>query len=245
MGDRTGIEWADATWNPMTGCTKISLGCDHCYAERLAERFRGVEGHAFARGFDLTYRPERLDAPMRWRRPREIFVNSMSDLFHELAAPAFVASIFDVMERARRHRFMILTKRAGSMRRFVMRRYGGGAPPPHIALGVSGEDRRHARARLRILRRTPAAVRFLSAEPLLGPLDLGDAEYDGVGWIVAGGESGPMARPPDASWFRALRDQASALEIPFHFKQWGRRAMGRELDGRLHDARPAWPEAAA
>lgn len=173
MSDKSGISWTDATWNPVTGCTKVSPGCAHCYAERVAERFRDVKGHAYERGFDLQLRPERLDQPVRWQRRRMIFVNSMSDLFHEDIPDDFIAQVFDVMwHRAPRHTYQVLTKRAERMRDFCRIYYGDQKPPMNIWLGVSVENQVMADRRIPFLLEAPAAVRFLSCEPLLGPLDL-------------------------------------------------------------------------
>ena len=188
MGDKSAIEWTDATWNPVTGCTKVTRGCDNCYAERLAERFRGTPGHPFERGFDLTLRPERLSQPLSWKRPRKIFVNSMSDLFHKEIPAEFVDRVFDVMEEADRHVFQILTKRSSLMESYLKRRYEWSNAPRHIWCGVSVEDHM-ATARIRHLRRAPVAVRFLSIEPLLGPV--GDIDLEGISWVIVGGESGP------------------------------------------------------
>jgi len=232
MADASTIEWTDATWNPVTGCTKISAGCDHCYAERFSERFRGTPGHPFETGFDLTLRADRLDQPMRWRTPRMIFVNSMSDLFHKEIPKEFIARVFDTMERARWHTYQVLTKRSSLMRDFLRQRYGNTRGPNHMWFGVSIEDGTK-KSRIRHLEETPAGVRFLSVEPLIGPvtqLDLG-----GIDWVIVGGESGPGARPMKPEWVRDVRDQCSASGVAFFFKQWGGRrpkSGGRELDGR-------------
>ena len=231
MGDKSAIEWTDATWNPVTGCTKVSAGCDRCYAERFAERFRGVPGHPFEKGFDLQLRPDRLDRPLRWTRPRKVFVNSMSDLWHKHVPENYVDRVFDVMERAPRHTFQVLTKRSTRMRRYLRRRYGTSAAPAHIWCGVSIEDRA-ALSRLRHLREAPAAVRFLSLEPLLG--SLGGFELEGVSWVIVGGESGPGARPMAVEWVREVRDLCRDAAVPFFFKQWGGsspKSGGRILDG--------------
>lgn len=232
MGDRSGIEWTDATWNPVTGCTKVSGGCDRCYAERFAERFRGVPGHPFERGFDLTLRPERLDQPLRWTRPRKIFVNSMSDLFHPAVPRDFADRVFDVMDRTDRHTFQILTKRSSRMRDYINARYRSRRAPDHIWAGVSIEDR-SVLFRARHLGATAAGLRFLSLEPLLGPLP--DLDLGGIHWVIVGGESGPGARPPDPEWVRGIRDLCRDGGVPFLFKQWGGRSPksgGRLLDGR-------------
>jgi protein gp37 len=231
MSAATTIEWTDATWNPVTGCTKISAGCDRCYAERFSERFRGTPGHPFEMGFDLTLRPERLDQPLRWRAPRMIFVNSMSDLFHKYVPDEFVARVCDTMERANWHTFQVLTKRSSLMRDFLLRRYRHSRGPRHIWFGVSVEDG-SKKSRIRHLREAPAGVRFLSIEPLIGPV--GDLDLKGIDWVIVGGESGPGARPMNPTWVREVRDQCIASGVQFFFKQWGGlrpKSGGRELDG--------------
>lgn len=231
MADGSAIEWTDATWNPVTGCTKITRGCDNCYAERFAERFRGVPGHPFATGFDLTLRPERLEQPLRWPRPRMIFVNSMSDLFHKEIPLSYVDKVFDTMERATWHTFQVLTKRSSLMRDYLRSRYGNDRGPTHIWCGVSVEDS-GAKSRIAHLRNAPAGVRFLSVEPLLGPV--GNVEFKGIDWVIAGGESGPRARPVNIDWVRELRDQCLKQGVAFFFKQWGGlrpKSGGRLLDG--------------
>ena len=241
MGDKSAIEWTDATWNPVTGCTKITRGCDNCYAERLAERFRGTPGHPFEHGFDLTLHPKRLSQPLSWRRPRRIFVNSMSDLFHKKIPVEFIDHVFDTMEAANRHIFQILTKRSSLMKNYMRRRYARGASPPHIWGGVSIEDH-EATARIRHLQRTPAAVRFLSIEPLLGPV--GDIDLEGISWVIVGGESGPGARPVKERWILDIRDICERKGVDFFFKQWGGltpKSGGRELEGVEHDAMPTYP----
>jgi protein gp37 len=232
------IEWTDATWNPVTGCSRISPGCDHCYALRFAERFRDTPGHPFATGFDLTLRPERLTQPLTWKKPRRIFVNSMSDLFHKDIPRTFVGRVFDTIEQAHWHQFQVLTKRSSRMREFVSYRYSDRAPPPNLWIGVSVEDRVRL-GRVRHLQDTPATVRFLSLEPLLGPL--GQLDLEGIHWVIVGGESGAGARPVDPAWVREIRDQCVAAAVPFFFKQWGGRTPtsgGRTLDGRLWDEFP-------
>lgn len=232
MGDNSAIEWTDATWNPVTGCTKVSRGCDHCYAERFAERFRGVAGHPFETGFDLTLRPARLDQPLAWKRPRTIFVNSMSDLFHKDIPRAFVDQVFDTMEHADWHMFQLLTKRSSLLSKYLTSRYGHGRTPSHIWCGVSVEDAK-AKSRIAHLRGAPASIRFLSLEPLLGPL--GRLELSGIDWVIAGGESGPGARSMDPDWVRNIRDQCLRQGVAFFFKQWGgvrAKSGGRLLDNR-------------
>lgn len=240
MADKSAIEWTDATWNPITGCTKITRGCDHCYAERFAERFRGVKGHAFETGFDLTLRPERLKQPLSWRRPRMIFVNSMSDLFHNKVPLDFIDNVFETMEKADWHVFQILTKRSSLMRDYLRDRYGSRHTPRHIWCGVSVEDH-SATARLRHLREAPAAIQFLSIEPLLGPV--GDIDLCGIAWVIVGGESGPRARPMELQWVIDIRDNCQRQGVPFFFKQWGGRspkAGGRLLEGTEHNALPRY-----
>lgn len=241
MADSTSIEWTDATWNPVTGCTKISAGCDHCYAERFSERFRGTRGHPFATGFDLTLRPERLDQPLRWRMPRMIFVNSMSDLFHKEIPSGFIARVFDTMEAAPWHTFQVLTKRSSLMRHFLRQRYGMRQAPLHIWFGVSIEDGTKA-SRIRHLREAPAGVRFLSIEPLLAPV--GNLDLTGIDWVIVGGESGPGARPMEEEWALHIRDQCVKARVAFFFKQWGGhapRAQGRLLDGEDWSQFPTFP----
>ncbi len=232
-------------WNPVTGCTKITGGCDNCYAARFAERFRGVRGHPFEMGFDLTLRPERLLQPLAWRRSRYIFVNSMSDLFHKQVPTAYIDQVFDVMEAAHWHVFQVLTKRSSLMRDYLRRRYSKTPPPVHIWLGVSVEDG-HARTRVDHLRHAPAGIRFLSIEPLIGPV--GPMDLAGIHWVIAGGESGPRARPMHIDWVRDVRDQCAAQSVPFFFKQWGGiRPMsgGRLLDDREWNELPQKPIVAA
>ncbi len=232
MSRKSTIEWTNSTWNPVTGCTKVSAGCDHCYAERLSERFRGVKGHPFETGFDLTLRPERLEQPKHWRRPQLIFVNSMSDLFHKDIPTQYIHRVFDTMEQADWHIYQVLTKRSSLMRDFVRQRYESLPAPPHIWLGVSIEDAA-AMTRLRHLKQTNASTRFVSFEPLLGAL--GSVDLTDIHWVIAGGESGPGARPVKVEWLRELRDQCRAQRVAFFFKQWGGRtpkAGGNTLDGR-------------
>lgn len=278
MSDRTKIEWTrgddgapGATWNPVTGCTKVSAGCDHCYALTLAERFRGTPGHYFEHGFDVQLRPDKLDQPLRWKRPRRVFVNSMSDLFHDQVPDEYIARVFAIMALAPQHTFQVLTKRHGRMRALLSNplfwhlvaeqgrahhigdgqgwvRVGamlGGKPLPNVWLGVSAEDQKWADIRIPALLETPAAVRFISAEPLLGPIDLRRAvrtlgserghgltasyvhaggccdRFHGIDWVIVGGESGRGARPMRPDWARSVRDQCRAAGVPFLFKQWG------------------------
>ena len=240
MSDRSEIEWTEATWNPVTGCTQVSPGCAHCYAKRFAERFRGVPGHPYERGFDVVERADRLDQPLAWKRPRTIFVNSMSDLFHEALDVAFVSKVFEVMERAHWHTFQVLTKRPERAAALA-----AALPwPENVWLGVSVENQRWT-TRIEALRGIEARARFLSCEPLLGPLHL---DLTGIHWVIAGGESGPHARPMRIEWARAVRDQCLAAGVPFFFKQWGahdasgrrmsKKAAGRLLDGCTWDETP-------
>lgn len=224
----TTIEWTNATWNPVTGCDKVSPGCAHCYAETFAERFRGVSGHPYEQGFDLKLWPERLEAPLHWRRPRLIFVNSMSDLFHEDIPVAYVKEIFDVMVQARWHTFQILTKRADRLAELA----SSITWPTNVWMGVSVENKRFV-DRADALRTVPAAVRFISAEPLLGSLS--NLNLSNIDWLIAGGESGPRHRLVNPDWIRELRDHCMRSGVAFFFKQWGGRtskAGGRVLDGR-------------
>ncbi len=305
MGDKSGIEWTDATWNPVTGCDKVSPGCDRCYAETIAHRFAGTK--AYPNGFQVTLRPDRLGQPLRWRRPRRIFTNSMSDLFHDAIPDEYIAQVWDVMAQARQHTFQILTKRPGRMRSLMTRwQENMPGPLPNVWLGVSAEDQKWADVRIPILLDTPAAIRFVSAEPLLGPIDIRQhltfecpvcyhtapwtdgliAGYDDapfneywcqtcgketelaacepqLHWVIVGGESGHGARPMHPDWARRLRDQCTAVGVPYLFKQWGeyrpggiyttdvadlpgwpamrrvgKKAAGRELDGRTWDQYP-------
>ncbi len=232
MADNTSIEWTDATWNPVTGCTKISAGCDNCYAERFAERFRGVKGHPFESSFDLMLRHDRLEQPLAWRQPRRIFVNSMSDLFHKDVPVDFVDRVFDTMEHAAWHEFQLLTKRSSRLRKYVNARYEGTKAPPHIWLGTSVEDGTK-KSRVRHIQATAATIRFLSIEPLIG--QLGAVDLTGIHWVIVGGESGPHARPVEAAWVREIRDQCISASVVFFFKQWGGvrpKSGGRELDRR-------------
>ena len=234
------IEWTDTTWNPVTGCTKITRGCDNCYAERFAERFRGTPGHPYEPGFDLTLRPERLSQPLSWKRPRMIFVNSMSDLFHKDIPTDFIDNVFETMETADWHVFQVLTKRSPLMRDYLHRRYGSRLAPRHIWCGVSVEDNKAA-ARIRHLQDAPLSTRFLSIEPLLG--SVGDIDIGGVSWVIVGGESGPNARPMKREWAIEVRDLCELKGIPFFFKQWGGRtpkAGGRLLDEKEHSDVPAY-----
>jgi protein gp37 len=283
VSDNTKIEWSDATWNPITGCTEVSPGCDHCYAKTFAERWRGTPGHHFENGFDLTLRPERLDQPLRWKKPRRIFVNSMSDLFHDGVPNEFIAKVFAVMALAQQHTFQVLTKRHGRMRsllnspdfyrdvRHCLNQEHGLSeidafgterfPLPNVWLGVSVEDQKRSDIRIPALLDTPVAVRFLSCEPLLGPVDLSawlprpfERQQGGywlygtdphgadkrwmsgpaIGWCIVGGESGPGARPMDLAWVESIVGQCTATGVPVHVKQLGSvwaRASGADPKG--------------
>lgn len=228
------IEWTDATWNPVTGCTEVSPGCDHCYARAFAERFRGTPGHPYEVGFAVTLRPERLEQPLTWSKPTRVFVNSMSDLFHSAVPESFIDQVFSVMRRSEQHQFQILTKRADRLERVLTRV----TVPGNVWLGVSVESPQYY-GRIRHLARVHAPVRFLSCEPLLAPLD--SIPLAGIDWVIVGGESGAQARPMEAEWVRSIRDQCQALHVPFFFKQWGgrnKKRAGRILDRRTWDDFP-------
>jgi protein gp37 len=232
MAEKSTIEWTNSTWNPVTGCTKISPGCDCCYAERFSERFRGVEDHPFENGFDLTLRPERILQPLSWSKPRMIFVNSMSDLFHKEVPHSHIDRVFDTMEEADWHVFQVLTKRSSLMRNYINKRYGKRLVPEHIWLGVSVEDSKR-RSRVTHLQQAPVSIRFLSIEPLIG--DLGELDLVGISWVIVGGESGPRARPMKEEWVTSIRNRCVRQDVPFFFKQWGGfrpKAGGRLLEGR-------------
>ena len=232
MAENSAIEWTDTTWNPVTGCTKISAGCDNCYAARFSERFRGVPGHPFETGFDLTLRPERLLQPLGWKRPRMVFVNSMSDLFHKEIPQAHIAAVFDTMERAHWHTYQVLTKRSSLLQKFINGRYCTKPAPRHIWLGVSVEDEK-ATSRIAHLQAANAGIRFLSIEPLLEPV--GKLTLTGINWVIVGGESGPRSRPMDPEWVIDVRNQCLKARVAFFFKQWGGfspKAGGRLLEGK-------------
>jgi protein gp37 len=234
VADGSRIEWTQATWNPVTGCSKVSPGCAHCYAETFAERFRGVPGHPYEQGFDLKLHPARLELPLRWKRPRLVFVNSMSDLFHEDVPVAYITAVFATMRMANQHIFQVLTKRADRLSQL--------APllewPENVWMGVSIENRRFT-WRADRLRMVNAAVRFISAEPLLGRLE--DLDLHDIDWLITGGESGPHHRALNPDWARDLRDRCLAQGVAFFFKQWGgktSKAGGRELDGTTWSQMP-------
>ncbi len=239
MSDNSAIEWTDATWNPVRGCTKISPGCKNCYAATFAERFRGVHGHPYEQGFDLRLVPEKLVEPFRWSRPRRIFVNSMSDLFHEDVADEYIERVASVMIRADWHIYQVLTKRSDRMRRLLETKLRLQAASPQIWWGVSVEDRKYGVPRIEDLRKSPASVRFLSIEPLLE--DLGRLDLSGIDWVIVGGESGPGARPMRLEWVASILEQCDRAGVAFFFKQWGgvrKKEAGRKLNGRTYDAMP-------
>lgn len=269
------IEWTDQTWNPLSGCTKLSPaspGCANCYASTLAERFRGTPGHYFENGFDLQLRPEKLHEPLHWRKPRLVFVNSMSDLFHPGVPDDYIAHVFAVMQSSAAHTFQILTKRHTRMRSLLNKdRFWEAVTDfgvdllrtrpsreqfwpdtghkrkllPNVWLGVSAENEKWARERLPELEATPAAVRFASLEPLLGPIDTRPYNLD---WVIVGGESGPKHRPIDAEWVRDIRDTCQDTSTAFFFKQWGGlrpKTNGRVLDGEVWDQLPSQHQLAA
>lgn len=232
MADKSTIEWTNSTWNPVTGCTKISAGCDFCYAERFSERFRGVAGHPFENGFDLTLRPERIAQPLSWAKPRMIFVNSMSDLFHKDVPRTHIDQVFNTMEEADWHVFQVLSKRSSLMRNYINKRYRNRSVPEHIWLGVSVEDSKR-RSRITHLQQAAVAIRFLSIEPLLG--EIAELDLTGISWVIVGGESGPKARPIKEEWVISIRDQCLRQNVPFFFKQWGGfrpKSGGRLIEGR-------------
>lgn len=233
MSDNSHIEWTEATWNPVTGCTKISEGCRHCYAERMTKRLQAMGNPNYADGFDVVRCHEQmLPVPQHWKTPRKIFVNSMSDLFHADVPDEFIFRVFRAMGAAPWHIYQVLTKRASRMRSMDV------VWPDFVWAGVSVENDA-TRFRIEELRETPAAIRFLSLEPLLGPLQ--DLDLSGINWVIVGGESGPGARPMDQAWVRSLRDQCLAQQVPFFFKQWGgvnRVKTGRVLDGRVWSELP-------
>jgi protein gp37 len=242
MSVQSAIEWTDATWNPVRGCSKISPGCKHCYAERFAERFRGVPGHPFEYGFDLRLVPEKLADPLRWQTPKMIFVNSMSDLFHEGIPDDYIEAVARVMVQANWHTFQVLTKRSIRMRDLLKTKLKFAAQRKNIWWGVSVEDKQYGVPRIGHLRQSGATVKFLSVEPLLE--DIGIVNLNGIDWMIVGGESGPGARPLDARWVRSLRKQCRDSGAKFFFKQWGgvrKHLNGRTLDGRVYNEFPERP----
>jgi protein gp37 len=233
------IEWTDATWNPVRGCTKISPGCKHCYAETFAERFRGVPGHPYQQGFDLRLVPEKVAEPLRWRTPKMIFVNSMSDLFHNAVPDDYIEAVAKVMVAANWHTYQVLTKRSERIQKLLNSKLKFAAKQQHIWWGVSVEDKTYGVPRIKHLREANAAVRFLSVEPLLE--DVGKLNLKGINWMIVGGESGPGARPMNKEWVVSLKEQCSNAGVPFFFKQWGgvrKKLAGRKLNGRTYDEFP-------
>jgi len=241
MAANSGIEWTESTWNPLTGCTKISLGCRHCYAERMALRLQAMGQPNYARGFELAMHENAVGLPLKWKKPQTIFVNSMSDLFHRAVPDEFILKIFDVMCRANWHRYQILTKRSDRLLELSPR-----LPwKSHIWMGVSVESLDYA-FRIEHLRKTGAMVKFLSLEPLLGPLP--GLNLERIDWVIVGGESGPAARPMDPAWVFEIREQCQTANVPFFFKQWGgtrKKKSGRELEGRTWEEMPALASAVA
>lgn len=234
MAQASSIEWTESTWNPVTGCTKISPGCAHCYAERMAKRLQAMGQVRYRHGFRVTLQPDAVDLPLRWKQPRMIFVNSMSDLFHKQVPAEFIARCFAVMERASWHTFQVLTKRPERALELASRL----SWPNNVWMGTSVECAEYT-PRINALIQIPAAVRFLSLEPLLGPIP--DLPLAGIHWVIVGGESGPRARPMDAAWVCEIRDRCLSQEVPFFFKQWGgvvKSRFGRELDGRIWEEMP-------
>ena len=233
------IEWTDATWNPVRGCTKISPGCKHCYAEVFAERFRGVPGHPYERGFDPRLVPEKLAEPLRWLTPKMIFVNSMSDLFHDSVPDDYIEAVARVMVKAEWHTYQVLTKRSERMASLLHGRLRFAASAQHIWWGVSVENRQYGLPRLRDLQNAPAAVRFSQRRAVAGRA--GPLNLSGIHWVIVGGESGHGARPLDKAWVTSIRDQCVEAGVPFFFKQWGgihKKRAGRLLDGRTYDGFP-------
>jgi protein gp37 len=240
MGANSKIEWTDATWNPVRGCSKVSPGCAHCYAETLAERFRGIKGHPFEFGFDPKLVPEKLGDPIRWAEPKKIFVNSMSDLFHPIVTDEYFSKVCEVMLAANWHTYQILTKRADRMAELLLRKeFRKAAEASHIWWGVSVENKKHGLPRIDTLRKAKTKVAFLSIEPLLE--DLEEFNLKGIHWVIVGGESGPGARRLEKEWVVNIQKQCVAYDVPFFFKQWGgvrKSETGRKLNGRTYDALP-------
>ncbi len=241
------IEWTDSTWNPVTGCTKISPGCKNCYAEVIAERFRGVPNHPYVQGFDIRLWPQRLELPLKWKKPRRIFVNSMSDLFHPYVPDEFINRVFETMCKASNHQFQVLTKRPERMLEY-MESWDKNMGPlaekhPNIWLGTSIETEKYME-RAFLVSRLSSSVRFLSCEPLLGSLDLRpvlSGEHGRINWVIVGGESGPRSRPMKKEWVTEIRNQCRSAEVPFFFKQWGgtnKKKAGRILENRTWDQFP-------
>ncbi|CAK6481227.1 phage Gp37/Gp68 family protein [Peribacillus simplex] len=234
MAGNSSIEWTEATWNPVTGCNKVSDGCKHCYAERMAKRLHAMRNPRYANGFNVTLHPDLIDTPRKWAKPRKVFVNSMSDLFHKQVPDDFISDVFKTMNETPQHSYQILTKRPervveiSKLLDFT----------PNIWMGTSVENIKVTH-RIDLLKQVPANVRFLSCEPLLGPLD--DLNLSEIHWVIVGGESGPGARPMEADWVRSIRDQCENQNVAFFFKQWGgvqKHRFGRELDNRTYDEYP-------
>lgn len=245
MSATSTIEWTDGTWNPVRGCTKVSPGCKHCYAETFSERFRGVPNHPFEQGFDLRLVPSKLAEPLRWRTPKLIFVNSMSDLFHEHIPDEYIADVARVMQSASWHVFQVLTKRSDRLAELLSGTLSWAARLRNVWWGVSVEDRKYGVPRIADLRRTRAAIRFLSVEPLLE--DLGRLDLRQIDWVIVGGESGAGSRPMAKEWVTSVREQCARAGVPFFFKQWGgflKSRNGRMLDGRTWDEMPAFDRVA-
>jgi protein gp37 len=251
MANNSAIEWTDATWNPVRGCDKVSPGCAHCYAETFAERFRGVPGHPYEQGFDVRLVPEKLGEPQRWKEPKRVFVNSMSDLFHEAVPDDYIAEVWKTMSVARRHTYQVLTKRAERMRDVMPRLVATFGVLPNVWLGVSAENQHFADERVPLLLQTPAAVRFMSAEPLLGSIDLRRAHVTKVqlpnwpnptrvDWVIVGGESGPKARPFDVAWARSIVAQCKAAGVACFVKQLGAHVLDRNDAGFEGDPEDSW-----
>ncbi|MFQ5472237.1 MAG: DUF5131 family protein [Dehalococcoidia bacterium] len=239
MSTYSKIEWTDATWNPVRGCTKISPGCAHCYAETFAERFRGVPGHPYEQGFDLRLVPEKLTEPLKWSAPKRVFVNSMSDLFHERVPDEYIVDVVRVMQAAHWHVFQVLTKRSRRMRDLLKTKLKAVRKASHILWGVSVEDRKHGVPRIAHLQSAPVPMRFLSIEPLIE--HVGRLRLSGIHWVIVGGESGAGARPMKPEWVRSVQAQCRKAGVPFFFKQWGgvrKSIAGRELDGQTFDEFP-------
>ena len=235
MGEKSSIEWTEATWNPLTGCTKVSPGCKNCYAERLSIRLKAMGLLNYSRGFELTLHENALDTPLHWKKPMNIFVNSMSDLFHEDVPLNFILRVFDVMQKAHWHRFQVLTKRSGRLLDLDSELKWS----PNIWMGVSVENNDYC-YRIDDLRQTKAHIKFLSIEPMLGPLN--HLNLEGIDWVIVGGESGPNARAMNPSWVTSIRDQCQKADVPFFFKQWGginKKKAGRELEGRIWNEMPS------
>jgi protein gp37 len=239
MSDHSKIEWTEATWNPVRGCTKISPGCKHCYAETFAERFRGVSGHPYEKGFDLRLVPQKLNEPLLWSRPKTVFVNSMSDLFHDAVPETYIAAVARVMKAASWHTFQVLTKRSDRLKQLLANGLLFASELENVWWGVSVEDRKHGLPRVEDLRSTSCAVRFLSVEPLLE--DIGPIDLTGIDWVIVGGESGPGARRMETEWVDNIWKQCVEASVPFFFKQWGgvqKKRFGRILHGRTYDGMP-------